>query len=258
MGRAAVLLAGESVAVELRTISNHPDKAGLIGAVQLAPSWVLAGHDAILAADIGGTNLRIGVVDLKMKKKGDISKASVWKHLHWRHATTSRRARRPWSGMAEMARGADRAGRRREAQARALRRRRLPRPDRRTRRDRERRPEPAGQLGRRGLQPRPRADAPPAADRRPRARGRHAQRRRGPGPERSAPHDRRPATGACSPSAPAWATPASPTDQASASRRRLGARHSSGASFSCSSGPPGREPAPSSHDAPLEWRAPAS
>jgi hypothetical protein len=84
MGRAAVLLAGESIAVELRTISNHPDKAGLIGAVHLAPSWVLAGHDAILAADIGGTNVRVGVVDLKMKK-GDVAKAAVWKHLHWRH-----------------------------------------------------------------------------------------------------------------------------------------------------------------------------
>ena len=85
MGRAAVLLAAENVAVELRAISNHPDKAGLIGAVHLAPSWVLAGHDAILAADIGGTNVRVGVVDLKMKKKGDVAKAAVWKHLHWRH-----------------------------------------------------------------------------------------------------------------------------------------------------------------------------
>jgi len=47
MGRAAVLLAGESVTVELRTITNNPDKAGLIGAVHLAPSWVLAGHDAV-------------------------------------------------------------------------------------------------------------------------------------------------------------------------------------------------------------------
>jgi hypothetical protein len=84
MGRAAVLLAGEGVGVELRTITNHPDKAGLIGAVQLAPSWVLAGHDAILAADVGGTNLRVGIVELKMKK-GDLSKAAVWKHLHWRH-----------------------------------------------------------------------------------------------------------------------------------------------------------------------------
>jgi len=85
MGRAAVLLAAEGVSVELRTISNHPDKAGLIGAVHLAPSWVLAGHDAILAADIGGTNIRVGIVELKMKK-GDVSKACVWKHLHWRHA----------------------------------------------------------------------------------------------------------------------------------------------------------------------------
>lgn len=84
MGRAAVLLAGEGATVELRTIVNHPDKAGLIGAVHLAPSWVLAGHDAILAADVGGTNLRVGVVELKMKK-GDLSKAGVWKHLHWRH-----------------------------------------------------------------------------------------------------------------------------------------------------------------------------
>lgn len=85
MGRAAVLLAGESLAVQLTPITNHPDKAGLIGAVHLAPSWVLAGHDAILAADIGGTNIRVGVIDLKMKKKGDVSKAAVWKHLHWRH-----------------------------------------------------------------------------------------------------------------------------------------------------------------------------
>lgn len=84
MGRAAVLLTGEGTAIELRPIGNHPDKAGLIGAVQLAPSWVLAGHDAILAADIGGTNLRVGVVELNMKK-GDLSKAAVWKHLHWQH-----------------------------------------------------------------------------------------------------------------------------------------------------------------------------
>ena len=78
------MLAGEGVTIELRTITNHPDKAGLIGAVQLAPSWVLAGHDAILAADVGGTNLRVGIVKLNMKK-GDLSKAAVWKHLHWRH-----------------------------------------------------------------------------------------------------------------------------------------------------------------------------
>ena len=84
MGRAQVILAGEAVPVELRPISNHPDEAGLIGAVHLAPSWMLAGHDAIAAVDIGGTNLRVGIVDLKMRK-GDVSKAAVWKMLHWRH-----------------------------------------------------------------------------------------------------------------------------------------------------------------------------
>ncbi len=84
MGRAQIILAGEGEPVELIPISNHPDEAGLIGAVQLAPSWVLAGHDAIVAVDIGGTNIRAGIVELRIKK-GDVSRASVWKLVHWRH-----------------------------------------------------------------------------------------------------------------------------------------------------------------------------
>lgn len=84
MGRAQIILAGEGTTVELRPISNHPDEAGLVGAVQLAPSWMLAGHDAIAAVDIGGTNIRAGIVELKMRK-GDVSKAAVWKSQHWRH-----------------------------------------------------------------------------------------------------------------------------------------------------------------------------
>ncbi len=102
MGRAAVLLAGEGVEVELRTITNHPDKAGLIGAVHLAPSWVLAGHDAILAADVGGTNLRVGIVELNMKK-GVLSKAAAWKHLHWRHRDDEPTRDEALARMAEMA-----------------------------------------------------------------------------------------------------------------------------------------------------------
>ena len=84
VGRAAVLLSAEGVAAELRIIKNHPDKAGLIGALHLVPSWFLAGHDAILTADIGGTNVRVGVVDLKMKK-GGVAKAAVWKDVRWRY-----------------------------------------------------------------------------------------------------------------------------------------------------------------------------
>jgi len=103
MGRAAIVLAGESVAIELRTITHHPDQAGLIGAVQLAPSWVLAGHDAILAADVGGTNLRVGIVELNMRKGGDLSKAAVWKRLHWRHRDDQPSRAQTLDRMGEMA-----------------------------------------------------------------------------------------------------------------------------------------------------------
>ena len=44
------------------------------------------GHDAILAVDIGGTNIRAGVVQLNLKKSPDLSKAAVWKFELWRHA----------------------------------------------------------------------------------------------------------------------------------------------------------------------------
>ena len=103
MGRAAIALAGEGIAIELRTITHHPDRAGLIGAVQLAPSWVLAGHDAIVAADVGGTNLRVGIVELNMKKGGNLSKAAVWKHLHWRHRDDQPSRAQTLDRMAEMA-----------------------------------------------------------------------------------------------------------------------------------------------------------
>jgi hypothetical protein len=85
MGRASIILKGDNVSVELRSITNHPDEAGLIGAVQLGPSWILAGHDAILAVDIGGTNVRAGV-ELNAGKGGSVEDADVWKRQHWRHA----------------------------------------------------------------------------------------------------------------------------------------------------------------------------
>jgi hypothetical protein len=85
IGRASVLLKTEKIRVEITTIRNDPDEAGLIGAVQLAPAWIFQGHDAILAADIGGTNIRAGVVELNLKRAPDLSKAKVWKFELWRH-----------------------------------------------------------------------------------------------------------------------------------------------------------------------------
>ncbi len=85
VGRTEVLLKSADYKIELELISNHPDEAGLIGAAHLMPSWMLQGHDGILAVDIGGTNIRAGIVELKLKKAKDLSKASVFASDLWRH-----------------------------------------------------------------------------------------------------------------------------------------------------------------------------
>ena len=86
IGRAGVLLkADPGNGIELRPIANHPDEAGLIGTAHLAPSWMFSGHDSILAADIGGTNMRAGVVELNLKKAADLSAAHVMDFELWRH-----------------------------------------------------------------------------------------------------------------------------------------------------------------------------
>jgi ROK family len=86
IARAGIMLKSEDLGVDLMPIRNHPDEAGLIGALHLAPSWIFEGHDSILAVDVGGTNIRCGVVETRWKKAPDLSKASVWKSDLWRHA----------------------------------------------------------------------------------------------------------------------------------------------------------------------------
>lgn len=85
IARAGVLLKAEGISIALEPIRYDPDDAGLIGAVQLAPAWMFEAHDSILAVDIGGTNMRAGVVELNLKKAADFSKAQVWKRELWRH-----------------------------------------------------------------------------------------------------------------------------------------------------------------------------
>jgi predicted NBD/HSP70 family sugar kinase len=86
IGRTAVILKADKIKCDLVPIHNDPDEAGLLGAAHLAPSWMFKAHDAILAVDIGGTNIRAGVVDLRLKKAKDLSRACVWKYELWRHA----------------------------------------------------------------------------------------------------------------------------------------------------------------------------
>ena len=80
------MLKSQKIDVGIVPIHHHPDEAGLIGAVHLLPPWMLKGQDGLLAVDIGGTNIRAGVILFNAHKAEDFSKASVWKSSVWRHA----------------------------------------------------------------------------------------------------------------------------------------------------------------------------
>ena len=86
IARTDIILKAHDFKVDLMPIRFHPDEAGLIGCLHLAPSWIFEAHDSILAVDIGGTNIRCGVVETRWKKASDLSKAAVWKSELWRHA----------------------------------------------------------------------------------------------------------------------------------------------------------------------------
>jgi hexokinase len=56
-----------------RTLSfnlQSPRRSWLIGAAQLAPKWMFKAHRSYLAVDVGGTNIRAGIVELNLKKAG--------------------------------------------------------------------------------------------------------------------------------------------------------------------------------------------
>src|SRR6202171_6159578 len=89
IARTDIILKAEDFKVDLMPIRFHPDDAGLIGCLHLAPSWIFEAHDSILAVDIGGTNIRCGVVETRWKKAPDLSKASVWKFDLWRPANAA-------------------------------------------------------------------------------------------------------------------------------------------------------------------------
>lgn len=93
IGRTDFILKAEGIKIDLLPIRINPDEAGLIGAVHLAPAWMFKGHDAILAVDIGGTNIRCGVIEINQKKAPDLSKAKVWKSDIWRHADEDKLSR---------------------------------------------------------------------------------------------------------------------------------------------------------------------
>jgi hypothetical protein len=93
IGRAGLILKADKIDIDLMTVRRDPDEAALIGSSFLAPSWIFKGHEAILAVDIGGTNIRAGVVETNLKRASDLSKAGVWKMELWRHADEEKLSR---------------------------------------------------------------------------------------------------------------------------------------------------------------------
>jgi predicted NBD/HSP70 family sugar kinase len=89
IGRTSVLLKEAGHKVDLVPIQHHPDEAALIGAVQLSPPAFFEGFDAMLAVDIGGSNIRAGLVAFNAKsaqKKRDCAKCTVAEFDLWRYA----------------------------------------------------------------------------------------------------------------------------------------------------------------------------
>ena len=115
IGRASVMLKAAGHAIDLVPIHHHPDEAGLIGSAHLMPPWMLAGHDAILAVDIGGSNVRVGVVELRRKRAKDLSKTVVKEMELWRYAdeatkpTREQAVERIGEMLARLAKGSGRA-----------------------------------------------------------------------------------------------------------------------------------------------------
>jgi hypothetical protein len=98
IGRTSVLLKQAGHKIDLVPVHNDPDEAGLLGAIHLAPAWMLEGHQAVLAVDIGGSNLRAGLVELRPwkngKKAGEVARGTVDELELWRYADEKTRPTR--------------------------------------------------------------------------------------------------------------------------------------------------------------------
>jgi len=86
IARTEIILRAEGFDVDMAPIRFHPDDAGLVGAAHLAPAWIFHGYGSLLAIDIGGTNVRCGLVETRFEKAADLSSARVHSSELWRHA----------------------------------------------------------------------------------------------------------------------------------------------------------------------------
>jgi hypothetical protein len=86
IARAGIILHTDGHDIDLVSIRHHPDEAGLVGSAHLAPKWIFGAYDSLVAVDIGGSNIRAGIVELRQDKAPDLAKARVKGSELWRHA----------------------------------------------------------------------------------------------------------------------------------------------------------------------------
>lgn len=84
--RATRLLKQTRAGVDLHILQHDADEAGLLGWVHLLPSKASKDREAFLAVDVGGTNLRCGIVEHRLGREEDGSKARIIERMQWRHA----------------------------------------------------------------------------------------------------------------------------------------------------------------------------
>lgn len=92
--RANELLEKSRLKIRLQRLHHHPDEGGLIGWVHVAPPELLARYEALLAVDIGGTNVRCGIVRTRLNNPHDLSRVDVIGRDKWGHAEDDDATRR--------------------------------------------------------------------------------------------------------------------------------------------------------------------
>ena len=83
--RAQRMLRNVRSGVDLVVLSHDPDEGGLLGWTQMVPTQFRR-FGAFLAVDVGGTNIRCGIVEPRWANAADGAKARVIESMQWRHA----------------------------------------------------------------------------------------------------------------------------------------------------------------------------
>ncbi len=112
---------------DIKPIRNHSDHAGLIGCIQLVPSWILSGHESILVVDIGGTNiLEPASSSFDARRSEDLFSAAVGHFELWRHREDEPEREDAVQRLIDMLLGLHQARGERRSESSALHRHRLP------------------------------------------------------------------------------------------------------------------------------------